>query len=111
MKDWEQEVENLSREFHAVYQEEAKRQASIGVDTVRHPDDYDSLPERTKEYDRVLARHVIKKLQSAYREGLLRGAEIASEICHCGNGTATHIRPSKTCTGRLVAETIRREAQ
>ena len=52
-------VEDLARRFHAVYQEESKRQAAIGQDTVRHPDDYDALPERTKEYDRALARYVL----------------------------------------------------
>lgn len=55
-------VEALSRRFHAVYQVESRRQAEIGEDEVRHPDDYDALPEHTKEYDRVLARDVLKFL-------------------------------------------------
>lgn len=50
------EVEELAREFHTVYQKEAKRQGMK-----RHPDDYDSLSEQIKEFDRVLARHVLDK--------------------------------------------------
>ena len=56
------DVEKLSAELHAIYQKEAKRQAGTGEDEVRHPDDYNSLPEHTKEYDRVLARYVITLL-------------------------------------------------
>lgn len=50
------EVESLAREFHSVYQKEAERQGKK-----RHPDDYDSLSEEVKEFDRVLARHVLEK--------------------------------------------------
>jgi hypothetical protein len=55
------QVERLSATLHAIYQEEARRQAGTGEDTVRHPDDYDALPEHTKEYDRVLARFIIER--------------------------------------------------
>lgn len=70
-------IERLSAEFHAIYQQEARRQAGTGEDEVRHPDDYDALPEHTKEYDRVLARHVISLLATrdariAELEALLR---------------------------------------
>ena len=55
-------VEALSRRFHAVYQAEAKRQYAADLDNVRHPDDYDALDEHTKDYDRVLARDVLRFL-------------------------------------------------
>jgi hypothetical protein len=57
----EQAVEMLSAELHAIYQREARRQAGTGDDTVRHPDDYNALPEHTKEYDRVLARFILQR--------------------------------------------------
>src|SRR3990167_6410236 len=60
-----EQVEQLSRKFHAIYQEEAFRQSQTGEDTVRHPDNYDALPEHTKEYDRVLARYVLDQLTAA----------------------------------------------
>jgi hypothetical protein len=55
-------VEVLSAKFHEIYQEEARRQAGTGDDTVRHPDEYNDLPEHTKEYDRVLARYVLENI-------------------------------------------------
>jgi hypothetical protein len=72
-------VEGLSARLHAIYQEEARRQAGTGEDTVRHPDDYDALPEHTKEYDRVLARFIIERetwltARIAELEALLREA-------------------------------------
>lgn len=48
------DVEVLAREFHNVYQDEAKRQGDV-----RHHDDYDDLAENIKEFDRVLARYVL----------------------------------------------------
>jgi len=56
MYESDEEVEALAREFHSVYQKEAARQGKK-----RHPDDYDELSEQIKEFDRVLARHVIEK--------------------------------------------------
>ena len=47
-------IENLAREFHEVYQREAKRQGDV-----RHKDNYDELPENIKEFDRALARYVL----------------------------------------------------
>ena len=61
-------VEELSNDFHAIYQKEAKRQAMLDLDEVRHPDKYDDLPERTKEYDRVLARYVLDLIATAKQE-------------------------------------------
>lgn len=54
-------VEVLARELHAIYQQEARRQAGVGEDDVRHPDDYDQLAEHTKDYDRVLARFILER--------------------------------------------------
>lgn len=48
-------IEALSSRLHDIYQLEAHRQ-----DNTRHPDDYDTLSEPIKEYDRVLARWIIK---------------------------------------------------
>lgn len=63
------EIEPLARELHAIYQREAKRQAETGEDDVRHPDDYDALPEHTKEYDRVLARFILQREHYIRNEG------------------------------------------
>lgn len=48
-------IEQLARELHEVYQQEAKRQN----DTM-YPANYDELLERVKNYDRALARHVLE---------------------------------------------------
>jgi hypothetical protein len=58
-------VERLSAKLHAIYQDEARRQAGTGDDAVRHPDDYAALPEHTKEYDRVLARYILRREAAA----------------------------------------------
>jgi hypothetical protein len=50
------DVEELSALFHEIYQAEAKRQGDV-----RHKDSYSELPERIKEFDRVLARYVLKR--------------------------------------------------
>lgn len=55
------DIEELSAVLHRIYQHEARRQQRVGMDTVRHPDDYDALPEQTKEYDRVLARYIVQR--------------------------------------------------
>jgi hypothetical protein len=54
------DVESLSRKFHEIYMKEARRQGDV-----RHKDNYDELPENTKEFDRVLARYVLKLLSQA----------------------------------------------
>ena len=48
-------IENLSSKFHEIYQIEAKRQGDV-----RHSDKYQDLSENIKEFDRVLARYVLK---------------------------------------------------
>lgn len=51
------EVEELAREFHTVYQKEAERQGFCPI----HPDSYDELSEHIKEFNKILARHVLDK--------------------------------------------------
>lgn len=48
-------LETLSAKLHALYQQEARRQGDV-----RHHDDYAALSEHTKEYDRVLARWILR---------------------------------------------------
>ena len=48
-------VEALSAKLHDIYQQEAKRQGYVQQD-----DRYAALKESTKEFDRVLARFIIK---------------------------------------------------
>ena len=56
---WEkEETERLANVLHSIYQNEAKRQRDI-----RYPDRYEDLPERIKEFDRVLARYILVLLQ------------------------------------------------
>lgn len=56
-------LEQLAEAFHHVYQQEARRQAKLGADAVRHPDEYAALPEHTKDYDRALAIFVLDHLE------------------------------------------------
>lgn len=78
MADFDPEaVERLSAELHAIYQNEARRQAGVGDDSVRHPDDYAALPEHTKEYDRVLARYILQR-EIDLRRALLDLVEVVS---------------------------------
>lgn len=76
----EEAVEKLSREFHAIYQKEARRQAGTGDDEVRHPDDYDALEEHTKEYDRVLARYVLNLIQAEVRKAVRQKEKVIREL-------------------------------
>ncbi len=79
-------VETLAEYLHAVYQQEARRQADRGEDEVRHPDDYDALPEHTKEYDRVLARFILEREAKAIaaHEELREAAREFVEFCDSG---------------------------
>lgn len=52
------EFEKLSARIHKIYQKEAKRQGDV-----RHKDKYEDLPENVKEFDRVIARFILKKLK------------------------------------------------
>ena len=70
----EEQVEQMAKWFHAVYQTEARRQKDI-----RHSDFYDQLPENIKDYDRALARYVLNLLLPA-AEALRKVAE--HEIKH-----------------------------
>lgn len=65
-EDWE--VEKLSAEFHDIYQKEAHRQEDLGLGPARHYDEYEKLSEPVKEFDRVLARYVLKLLEQAKEE-------------------------------------------
>lgn len=60
MSDAVRPVEELAAQFHDIYQQEAKRQGDV-----RHKDAYTELPENVKEFDRVLARHVIQMILAA----------------------------------------------
>ena len=60
----ENTVERLAEEFHNAYQAEARRQGDV-----RHKDAYADLPENIKEFDRVLARHVLARGVSEYERG------------------------------------------
>ena len=48
-------VEALSAKLHDIYQQEATRQGDV-----RHHDAYADLKESTKEFDRVLARFILR---------------------------------------------------
>ena len=68
------EIEELSVKLHEIYQIEAKRQGDV-----RHSDDYYSLSENTKEYDRVLARFIISYAKERVIEKLNIVREISTE--------------------------------
>ena len=51
--------EQLAREIHGVYQEQAH-----AADDSRWPDDYDLLPEHTKDYDRVMVDWHLAKVNT-----------------------------------------------
>lgn len=49
------ELEELSARLHEIYQKEAHRRGDV-----RHADAYDDLSDAVKEWDRVLARWILK---------------------------------------------------
>jgi hypothetical protein len=55
------DIEALSARLHDVYQAEAHRRGDI-----RHADRYADLPEKTKEWDRVLARWVLEHFEPKF---------------------------------------------
>lgn len=61
-------VEELAAKFHDIYQQEAKRQGDV-----RHKDAYADLSENIKEFDRVLARYVIRQQEQAVHAAFERG--------------------------------------
>ena len=57
------DIEELSAELHEVYMKEAARQGDV-----RHAEDYNELPDRIKEFDRALARHIIAREKAILSE-------------------------------------------
>jgi hypothetical protein len=55
------DIEMLSAALHSVYQAEAHRRGDV-----RHADRYEDLPEATKEWDRVLARWIVRHWTPAF---------------------------------------------
>ena len=98
-----EQVEHLSRTFHSIYQDEARRQERRGEDHIRHPDDYDALLEHTKEYDRVLARAVLKMLDEAVAAERARCADLAEEHQHSVNAQGVACETAHTCQCRITA--------
>lgn len=99
------EVEELAKKFHDIYQLEAKRQSDLGIDKVRHPDNYDDLPERTKEYDRVLARYVLSEI-SSLKEKLAEAGKIQDhhlKLLSELNGECAALKEMVTNRNRLMS--------
>lgn len=68
------DLESLAAHFHALYQEEARRQGDV-----RHADEYETLSENVKEFDRALARPVLALLAALDEaEKALRMIEIGA---------------------------------
>ena len=66
MPAMENTVEALSAKLHDIYQLEAKRQGDV-----RHHDAYADLQESTKEFDRVLARFLLRHAPSQSIDAML----------------------------------------
>lgn len=67
--DW-RDLETLSAKLHDIYQKEAHRQEEAGIGPVRHYDEYEKLSEPVKEFDRVLARFILKEIERAREKEL-----------------------------------------
>ena len=83
------ERELLAAKLHAIYMAEVRRQG----DVVRHSDDYDSLAENVKNYDRALADYIIECIAKAEAAGFERGRDAAAAV-EADAETTTH--PSGT---------------
>jgi hypothetical protein len=53
----DEDIEKIAHLIHGVYMEEARRQ-----NDVRHPEPYDQLTDKMKNYDRALARFILKNI-------------------------------------------------
>ncbi len=58
------DLEELSARLHDIYQMEAHRRGDV-----RHADRYEDLSEATKEWDRVLARWILKYWSLRWPDG------------------------------------------
>ncbi len=59
-------VETLSAQLHNIYQQEASRQGDV-----RHSNLYADLRDSTKEFDRVLARFILKHCTAEQVQAML----------------------------------------
>lgn len=96
------DIERLSAVLHAIYQAEARRQ-----DDTRHPDDYDALSENTKEYDRVLARHIVWR-EEALRKMLADLRDECDRHIRVGERFAQQLTDLRTFLTELAGEIERR---
>jgi len=92
------DVEKLLAILHGIYQVEAHRQ-----DDSRWPDDYDALPEDTKEFDRVLARYILEReaTLTTANDKLVKATKDRDEL----------VRGWMTDVGRVVFQRDKAEAR
>ena len=76
-------VEELAAQLHDIYQTEAHRQGDV-----RHADEYASLSDDIKEFDRVMARFILAREQR-HAEELDRLRKLAPLCADCGRGHGT----------------------
>ena len=76
-------VEELAAQLHDIYQAEAHRQGDV-----RHADEYASLSDDIKEFDRVMARFILAREQR-HAEELDRLRKLAPLCADCGRGHGT----------------------
>ena len=76
-------VEELAAQLHDIYQAEAHRQGDV-----RHADEYASLSDDIKEFDRVMARFILAREQCHAKElDRLRRLAPLCDKCSSGHGT------------------------
>lgn len=93
MSEIDKTIEGLASHFHDIYQREAKRQGNK-----RHEDKYENLSENIKEFDRVLAREVLRMVHAGelknpivpvvsieWLEEYCKKAEFEHKLCACGH--------------------------